>query len=53
MHFYLQIGYKSGANFTKAAERVLLDKKTTEKLSNIITDFIAQGIVTLEAIQTQ
>ena len=30
-----------------------LIKKTTEILSNIVVDFVSQGIVTLEAVQLQ
>lgn len=47
------VGNKVGGNFAKAAERALLDKKTTEILSNIVADFVSQGIVTLEAVQLQ
>lgn len=39
-------GTNCGNNFAKAAERILLDPKTTQIVSNCITDFISQGIST-------
>ena len=47
------IGSKCGKNFTKAANRVLLDPKTTEILSNCISDFVSQGFTTLVNVQTE
>ena len=46
------IGSKCGSNFTKAANRVLLDPKMTESLTNCISDFVSQGFTTLVDIQT-
>ena len=43
-------GMKCGKNFENAAKRVLLDPKTTEIVSNCITDFTSQGLTTINNI---
>ena len=46
-------GMKCGSDFGKAAERILLDQKTTSIVSNYITDFAVQGMSTLQNIITE
>ena len=43
-------GTNCGTNFAKAAERVVLNPKTTQMVSYCITDFVTQGISTLNDI---
>ena len=46
------IGNKVGKNFEKVAVRALFDKKTTQALSSIISNFVSEGASTLVDIQT-
>lgn len=50
-HTCTATGSKVGKNFEKAAQRVLLDPKTTEIVTNVLADFVSQGFTTLEDIQ--
>ena len=44
-------GNMVGKNFERAAERVLLDEKTTKIVSGILSDFVAQGTSAFDYIQ--
>ena len=45
------VASKVGKNVEKAAQRVLLNEKTTEKLAGMLSDFASQGISTLNEIE--